>query len=126
MKTALVLAAGLSIVPSLAEQTNTTAPQTCILGDQWGCSSDVAAGLTDQILAKMEKMGYDFKELNSDWIHCKSPCVNQLQTVAADHLKDAAKSVNDYITLQSAVRSSAQQYLLYKWYNNGMCGIGKI
>eukprot|EP01127_Copromyxa_protea_P013370 TRINITY_DN3590_c0_g1_i3.p1 TRINITY_DN3590_c0_g1~~TRINITY_DN3590_c0_g1_i3.p1 ORF type:complete len:137 (-),score=26.64 TRINITY_DN3590_c0_g1_i3:70-480(-) len=30
---------------------------------------------------------------------------------------------NDYITLNSAFRSSAQQYLLYNWHAKGMCGI---
>lgn len=69
-------------------------------------------------------MGYSFKTLDSQWIHCASPCVNQLQSAAADSLANAAKSKNDYITLNSAWRSSAQQYLLYNWYNKGICGIG--
>mmetsp|Transcript_23648 Transcript_23648/g.39553 ORF Transcript_23648/g.39553 Transcript_23648/m.39553 type:complete len:166 (+) Transcript_23648:204-701(+) len=69
-------------------------------------------------------MGYSFATLDSTWIKCSSPCVNKLQTSAANALKDAAQSKNDYITLTSAVRSSAQQYLLYNWYLNGVCGIG--
>lgn len=64
----------------------------------------------------MKNMGYSFKTLDSTWIHCSSPCVNQLQAKAADSLASAAKSKNDYITLNSAFRSSGQQYLLYNWY----------
>ena len=83
---------------ALLPQINSTAiVEGCKLGKQTGCSSDVAAGLTKQILNKMQNMGYDFTTLNSDWIKCTSPCVNQLQSAAATHLKDAAKSKNDYI-----------------------------
>ena len=69
-------------------------------------------------------MGYSFKNLDSTWIHCSSPCVNVLQADAADSLANAAQSKNDYITLNSAFRSTAQQYLLYNWYQKGICGIG--
>ncbi len=69
-------------------------------------------------------MGYSFKALDSTWIKCSSPCVNQLQSAAADSLRSAAVAKNDYITLNSAFRSSAQQYLLYTWYNKHICSIG--
>jgi hypothetical protein len=68
-------------------------------------------------------MGYSFATLDSTWIKCSAPCVPKLQTAAANALANAAKSKNDYITLNSAIRSSAQQYLLYNWYNKGICGI---
>ena len=69
-------------------------------------------------------MGHTFSTLDSKWIHCSSPCVNKLQSSAASSLAAAAKAKNDYITLNSAWRSAAQQYLLYHWYQNGKCGIG--
>ena len=69
-------------------------------------------------------MGYTFATLDSTWIHCSSPCVNKLLSSAATALKNAAVSKNDYITLNSAWRSSAQQYLLYNWFLKGICGIG--
>jgi hypothetical protein len=103
---------------------NATAPQTCILGTQTGCSTDVVLGLTTQIIGELNAMGYTFKSLDSTWIHCSDPCVNQLQASAADSLAAMAKSKNDYITLNSAYRSCAQQYLLYNWYESGICGIG--
>jgi hypothetical protein len=67
-------------------------------------------------------MGYSFVSLDSNWVHCSSTCY--LQSSAANSLINAAISKNDYITLNSALRSSAQQYLLYNWYNRGICGIG--
>lgn len=52
-------------------------------------------------------------------LQCCSPCVNSLQSSAASELAAAAKDKGDYITLNSAFRSSAQQYLLYNWYLKG-------
>lgn len=113
------------VVASVAGfETNTTAPQACILGTQTGCSTSVAEGLTNQIIAQLNTMGISFKTMDTAWVHCTSPCVNSLQTAAANSLANAAKSKNDYITLNSAFRSSAQQYLLYNWYLKGICGIG--
>ena len=74
-------------------------------------------GLTDEITAELGVMGYSFKSLDPSWVKCSSPC--SLQTAAADALVSATKSKNDYITLNSAFRSAAQQYLLYNWYNKG-------
>ncbi|CAM9281871.1 unnamed protein product, partial [Ectocarpus fasciculatus] len=87
-----------------------------------GCSTSICSGLTNQIVSKLNNNGYSFKDVDPNWIHCSSPC--QLQTSAADSLASAAQSKNDYITLNSAFRSSAAQYLLYNWYNKGICGIG--
>jgi len=107
-----------------AHNSTTATSQGCILGTQNGCDTSVCLGLTNQIISELNAMGYSFKQLDSTWIHCTSPCVNQLQSAVADSLANAAKSKNDYITLNSAFRSSAQQYLLYNWYNKGICGIG--
>jgi LAS superfamily LD-carboxypeptidase LdcB len=96
---------------------------SCILGTQNGCSGQVARGLTNQIAAKLGQMGYSFKTLDANRIHCSGGCVNMLQASAADSLAQAAASANDYITLNSAWRSSAEQYMLYRWYQKGMCGI---
>ena len=94
----------------------------CILGTQTGCATSVAQGLTDQIIAELNSMGYSFKSLDPTWIHCSGAC--SLQSGAADNLVSACKAKNDYITLNSAFRSSAQQYLLYTWYNKHICSIG--
>ena len=88
---------------ALAQEEN-----ACYLGTQTGCDTSIALGLTNQIAAEMGKMGYTFSTLDSTWIHCTSPCVNKLLTAAASSLASAAKSKNDYITLNSAWRSAAQ------------------
>lgn len=98
------------------------APSGCILGEQNGCDeTGTAMGLSNQITAELNSMGYSFRQLDSNWVHCPYAC--SLQAGAADSLEAAARSVNDYITLNSAFRSSAEQYLLYKWYQHGQCGI---
>ena len=79
----------------------------CILGTATGCSTDVALGLTKQIVAKMTQMGFNFTTLDSTWIKCKGSCFNQLLAHAASDLRSAAKSNNVYIIINSAFRSSA-------------------
>eukprot|EP01032_Pedospumella_encystans_P009432 gene9432-11099_t len=93
------------------------------LGQQIGatCDTDVALGLANQITSVLNSWGYSFKQVDSNWIHCSGNCV--LQSAAADSLASAAAAVNDYITLNSAFRTSAEQYLLYKWYQQGRCDI---
>lgn len=68
-------------------------------------------------------MGHSFKQLNGTAIHCGNGCFNFLQAPAADALARAAGSKHDFITLNSAFRSSAEQYLLYNWYLQHRCGI---
>ena len=95
---------------------------SCILGTYGGCdSSGVSAGITNQIVAELNSMGYYFRNLNPTWVHCNGPCT--LQDGAANSLEKAAQSKNDYITINSAFRSSAEQYLLYNMYQRGTCGI---
>lgn len=94
----------------------------CILGEPSGCDeANIASGIRNQIIAEMESMGYSFTTLDSAWARCSTPC--SLQSSAASSLQSATSSVNDYITINSAYRSSAEQYLLYTWYQKGMCGI---
>ena len=95
----------------------------CILGNQIGatCSTNVALGVSNQITSVLQSMGYSFKQVDSRWVHCSGNCA--LQSAAADSLAQAAASKNDYITLNSAFRTSAEQYLLYKWYQQKRCGI---
>jgi len=97
----------------------------CTLGGAiWGgCdSAGVTQGITNQIVAELGSMGYGFRGLDGNSVHCPGfSCT--LQNGAADSLEAAARSIGDYITLNSAFRSSAEQYILYEWYQRGMCGI---
>jgi len=100
---------------------NTSA--TCILGTQTGCNTGVAYGLSMQIVLQLQSMGRSFKPLDPKWIQCKTPCFPALQSAAADSLAAVAMGKKSVITLNSAFRSAAQQYLLYSWYKKGICGI---
>jgi hypothetical protein len=87
------------------------------------CNSDSStAGITKQIINELASMGYTFRGLDGNWVRC--PNFNcYLQTSAASSLESACRAKNDYITLNSAFRSSAEQYVLYEWYKRGKCGI---
>jgi hypothetical protein len=47
-----------------------------------------------------------------------------LQTSAAKALVAARKARNTTMSINSALRTLPQQYLLYRWYQTGRCGIG--
>ena len=47
-----------------------------------------------------------------------------LQSPAAAALAKAAKTRGVKLTINSALRTLPQQYLLYRWYQTGRCGIG--
>ena len=94
----------------------------CQLGTYSGCDSyGQTKGLTNQIIAELNRMGYSFRALNSQWARCHDGC--SLQSSAADSLERAARSVNDFITVNSAFRSSAEQFVLYRMYQRRQCGI---
>jgi hypothetical protein len=85
---------------------------SCTLGTAPGCSDGIADGLSHQIIARLNQLGYHFKAFNATAIHCKAPnCLGFLQAAAADALAAAAAYRHDFITLNSAFRSSASQYL---------------
>lgn len=95
---------------------------SCTLGSASGCSTEVASGITKQLVDELNAMGISFATLSDTTkFRCSSPCQPYLQTAAKDSLSEAASAANDFITLNSAYRSSAQQYLLYKWYLAGAC-----
>lgn len=88
-----------------------------------GCETGVAAGLTAQIVAQLKHNGYTFELINQTDVKCTGSCQPYLQTVAAKGLHAATKAKGDTISLESAYRSCAQQYLLYQWYQVKKCGI---
>jgi len=118
IKRVLFALASLAVV-SAGEYNSTV--QGCILGTLSGCSTSPVKGLSDQIMRELNNMGYRFVNMNTQWIRCSGGCNNVLQDVAHNALVRAAQSKNDYITLNSAWRSSAEQYVLYRW--QGGCGI---
>lgn len=97
----------------------------CTLGSENGCETSVANGLTSQLVAELNLMGVSFETLSdTNRFRCSSPCY--LQRSARDALAAATISKDDYITINSAYRSSAQQYLLYRWNASGLCPLPKV
>lgn len=97
----------------------------CTLGtiDVGPCdSSGPTAGITAQIVAQLNAMGRSFRTLDPSKCHC-SGFTCSLQSSAADALEQACDAQGDFITLNSAFRSSAEQFVLYQWYQAGQCGI---
>ncbi len=82
------------------------------------------SGLTAQIVGQLSAVGHKFASMagQSD-IHLDQDCQPFLQAGPLQALHDATKIKQDFITLSSAFRSSAQQYLLYEWYKRGHCSI---
>lgn len=100
------------------------ASDSCTLGSANSCDTGIAAGLTAQLVAELSSMGISFDTLKEEsGIKCKQPCQPYLQSAARISLEAATVAEDDSITLNSAYRSSAQQYLLYSWKQAGICNI---
>jgi len=97
----------------------------CTLGSAVGAGCDsygISKELTNQMINELNSMGYSFRGMDGNLVHCPGfTCT--LQSSAASSLESACRAKNDYITLNSAFRSSAEQYILYEQYKRGMCGI---
>ncbi|KAG2440738.1 hypothetical protein HXX76_003595 [Chlamydomonas incerta] len=104
-------------------------PPSCTLGSVLAkrspCVTSVALGLTKQIAAEMKAMGVPaMSELagHTANVKCKEGgCFDMLQASALDSLIAITTKAKRVIELQSAFRSTAQQYLLYKWKELGIC-----
>lgn len=91
----------------------------------WGsCSTAILRGLSEQLIAEIEclRPGTMSPIDGLPGVSLGDAALPYLQSRAADALEDAAASGTIYLT--SALRSLAQQYLLYRWYLAGRCGIG--
>lgn len=119
------LCPGPSDVLCCPKQSTTTS--SCTLGTALGCSTAEASGLTSQLVSELIAMGYSFATFSgSSTILCTSPCEPFLQTSALAAL-NAAVGAGKSIRLNSAYRSSAQQFLLYHWRaTRPDCGLGLV
>src|SRR5688572_21774915 len=93
------------------------------VGQAGGCSTAIVAGLSKQLIAEQNCIRPDalvsFAGLAGVSI---GAAVNPfLEPPARDALKRAVANQGGTITINSALRTLAQQYLLYKW--QGSCGI---
>lgn len=92
-----------------------------------GCSTKSVEGLTKQIIAQADCLTPgSFVEVpkrpNMTYGSAVVPFMEQPARDALLKAVDANK--NTSLTINSMLRSVAQQYLLYRWYVNGQCSIG--
>lgn len=93
-------------------------------GQAGGCSTSIVQGLTDQLVEELNCVSPNLMVNFAGWHTTLYSAVQPfLAPGAASALKNAATQANDSITISSAYRSLAQQYLLYKWYQAGQCNI---
>ena len=86
------------------------------------CETSVAQGLTGQIATELTSMGISFAKINTvPRVVCSGGCSGYIQKKALDSLASLTASYGS-ISLSSAWRSAAQQYLLYQWKAYGKCG----
>ncbi len=93
-------------------------------GEAGGCDTSIVSGLTGQLVAELNCITpntmVDFRGANISLSSAVQPYLNP---AAANAMKAAVAASGTNITLSSAYRSVAQQYLLLKWYRAGQCGI---
>jgi hypothetical protein len=88
------------------------------------CSTAPVRGLSDQIVAQMNclKPGLMTRIDGYNLTLTSSAALPYLQSPAAASLKTATTGRSG-LHLNSALRTIAQQWLLYHWYQTGQCGI---
>lgn len=94
------------------------------IDDVGGCDTSVVNALTRQLVVELNCIA------PNTMVDFSGPDVSQTAAVqpylassAAEALHAATASMGEVIHVSSAYRSVAQQYLLYKWWQAGSCGI---
>ncbi len=90
------------------------------------CNTGLAHGLSVQLIAKLNRMVKTplLVKLDDPAIDISSSSVNAyLQPYAAAHLIEAAKSRGKTLKLNSCLRTTVQQHIIRRQFENGLCGI---
>jgi hypothetical protein len=90
-----------------------------------GCTTSQVRGLSEQLIAQMNciQPGVMSSFGHIENLNLQEPVFPYLQTPAVGGLEDVMRGQGE-LTLSSALRTLPQQYLLYRWYQLGRCGIG--
>lgn len=90
------------------------------------CTTSVVKGLSTQLVEEMQclRPGTFASIDKMSGVSLGAAVFSWLQTPARDALLAAQKQRNVTITINSALRTLPQQYLLYRWYKANRCGIG--
>jgi hypothetical protein len=89
------------------------------------CSTTSVKGLATQLVAEIQCMRPgSMKSIDGiAGLSLGAAVFPFLQTPAADALIAAQKDRGTTMSINSALRTLPQQYLLYRWYKTGLCGI---
>src|SRR6476620_2339022 len=94
------------------------------VGDAGGCDTSIVKALSAQLVEQLSCIHpnamVSFAGPNVDLGPAVQPF---LQPAAAAALKRATTSAGKVIPIDSAYRTVAQQFLLYKWWQAGLCDI---
>lgn len=94
------------------------------VGAAGGCDTSIVRGLTSQLYAEMNCIAPNtMVNFTGPNISLSSAVEPYLAPPASAAMKRAVAASGTNITINSAWRSVAQQYLLYKWWKAGQCGI---
>jgi len=90
------------------------------------CGTVSVKGLSKQIIAEARCMDSSAYAAVPDLgnVSFGSGVFAYLEKPARDKLVSALKSKSSHMSVNSMLRTVAQQYLLYRWYQTGRCGIG--
>ncbi len=90
-----------------------------------GCSTEVAAGLSQQLVDEVNCLAPGTLSRIDAIPHVSlgSAVIPWLQTPAVDGLRAAVNARGVTLSLNSALRTLPQQLMLYRWYQMGACGI---
>lgn len=87
-----------------------------------GCSTSIASGLRDQLVEELNCIQPNLMvNFTGSHTNLHSGVNPWLAAPASSALRSATNAKNDFITISSAYRTVAEQYLLYRW--QGSCGI---
>jgi hypothetical protein len=89
-----------------------------------GCDTSIASGLSNQLVEELNCLTPNLMvNFSGPHVTLYSSVIPYLAADAAQDLKDATVALNDTMTVSSAYRTLAQQALLYRWWQQGQCGI---
>jgi MYXO-CTERM domain-containing protein len=109
--------------PSWEEGTIGEVTEGLSVGGAGGCSTFIVDGLSKQLIAEQNCIRANalVSFAGKKGISIGSNVYPYLEPKAAAGLEAAATASG--LSINSAFRTIAQQYLLYRWYQNGQCGI---
>lgn len=89
------------------------------------CSTTAVFGLSEQLIEELNCLRPGLmSRIDKPGITLGSAAFPYLQTPAAGALERAARRGGGGMFVTSALRTLPQQYLLYRWFQTGRCGIG--